>query len=225
MSQVKLMTRLFPEGEPLSVKIIETDTSVEMGMPQYDLEFEFQYQTTWILATTILVDDDDKLMVVGLHAHRAQHPQEYDNRFTLIGKHLVHYAMLITMSLTAALVLTSLFLCLADPVLRRKWLWATFILVGFGQTTVNWTTGAWSMVLPVSVIMPCVGTFWPGVDLAHLSFYWRVSVGSDDVGTMSPSPYGPIWLYCSVPVGALAYLARRRKASGTTNEPVPAHLK
>lgn len=67
--------------------------------------------------------------------------------------------------------------------IARKWPWMIFILLGVGKVAVNWTTGEWQ-VMPLAVQL------------------FSVSALSDS--------YGPWELAVSFPLGAIAFLARRR---------------
>jgi drug/metabolite transporter (DMT)-like permease len=108
---------------------------------------------------------------------------ESKNRFTLVGKSTIQYAVLVTAIAAVLITIYSLIVCAKTKLSRRKWLWVLFILVGFGKIAVNWATGEWG-VAPFSVQLFSASAFAP--------------------------LYGPWTIAASIPVGAIAFLIYKR---------------
>jgi hypothetical protein len=81
-------------------------------------------------------------------------------------------------------IVVSTIVCIRTPIPRRKWLWIIFILVGFGQFELNWTTGDARLKL--------------GIQLLGAAATWL-------------GPYAPMILSVSLPVGAAVFWMRRKK--------------
>jgi hypothetical protein len=81
-------------------------------------------------------------------------------------------------------MLGTLVLVLRTAVPRRRWLWAIAVLIGIGKLSFNWSTGQVSVgLLQVTLL------------------------GS---GFVKPAPFGLLTLMTSLPVGAIAFLWKRR---------------
>ena len=87
------------------------------------------------------------------------------------------------------ITLYALVLCVKTKPLKRKWLWILFILVGFGQFVINWSTGEFQ-------IAPLALQLFSASALA--------------------SPYGPWIIAVSLPIGAALFIDRRRKLLART---------
>ncbi|KRE88898.1 hypothetical protein ASG87_09545 [Frateuria sp. Soil773] len=143
----------------------------------------------------LLVRQDGKLLIEGLHANRLAEPLEASHALTLKGKSAAHWLMALLTCAEALFCLYAFVLCLRTPIPRRKWLWALFTLVGVGTLQFNWVSGAFG-ILPLSV-----------------QFLFGVSAVS--------APYGPWILSVSIPLGAICFLARRRHWKAAATPPLP----
>jgi len=120
-----------------------------------------------------------------LHFQRLPDALDKLNAFVLRGKSLRHYLFLALAVAIPALVLVCLVLCLRAPLPRRKWLWVIFVSLGYGQFTMNWTTGEVGM-RPISLQL-------------------------FGAGAQAAGPYAPWFVSFSAPLGALVFLYRRRQ--------------
>jgi hypothetical protein len=82
------------------------------------------------------------------------------------------------------LIIAAVVLCIRTPVPKRKWLWILFILMGVVRFKLYWTDGNLSII--------------PGLQL--------LGAGYVRIGLL-----GPWFLSASLPIGAIAFLLRRRK--------------
>jgi hypothetical protein len=179
------MAGLFATGQPRSVKTVGAQTRTMGGVTTYSLTLEYQYPSTWLLANVVLQQKDGRTTVLGLHVVPEAQSLKQANRFTFDGKTPLHYVVLALAIAIPLFILYALVLCIRTPIARRKWLWILFIAVGVAQFSLNWTNGAWS-IQPLSLSL--LGT-----------------------GFMRSGPYAP-WIFTiALPVGAIVFLARRRK--------------
>ena len=121
------------------------------------------------------------LTIVGISANSLEKPLEKSG-FELEGKSAKHYVILAAAILFVLISLVALIICIVERGLRRKWAWILFIIFGFGQLTLNWSTGETSFSL-LSIHLFSAGTT---ADL-----------------------YGAWMLFVALPVGAVWYLVRR----------------
>src|SRR5262249_47184155 len=144
--------------------------------------FEFNFGGKWMLINVALKEQNGRKTVVGFHVDREPSSLEARNHFTPYGKNPGQYAVLVAMAVVIVLIIWALVSCIRTPIPRRKWLWILFVLLGFCDLTVNWTTGQY--------------TFQPLY--VHLL----------GVGAMA-APFGPWMLSVSLPLGAVIFLLRR----------------
>lgn len=106
------------------------------------------------------------------------------NRFTFAGKSLVHYLVFAACIAVPAFILVALVVCILSRI-RRKWLWISFILLGFMQFRFDWTSGQFE-VQPISFALFGASAF-------------------------RQSPYAPWVLGFAIPLGAIVFLIFRRR--------------
>ncbi len=64
-----------------------------------------------------------------------------ENSFSLWGKPFLNYVALFFAAIVILLIIDALIQLARSPRIRRRWLWTIFILFGFFQISLNWTTG------------------------------------------------------------------------------------
>ncbi len=137
----------FPPGEPRSMKAVGANTSTFNGVTHVSLSYEYQFDTSWLLAEVSMVEDGDKILIEGVHVNRTEHSLAQTNMFSLHDKGPAAWLML---GLVCVLPLFSLFafvLCLTTPMRGRKWPWAIFTLIGIATVRFNWLSGDFSTSL------------------------------------------------------------------------------
>ncbi|MHA6205211.1 hypothetical protein ACXU4B_12365 [Dyella soli] len=172
----------FPAGTPRSVKVVGVHTLTNASGTRYDLTFEYAFADGWALGHARLARTGDAVLVEGLHVQRLAQPLEQVNAFTLIGKGPLHWIVLLLCIAIPAFCIYAFVLCLRTPIVRRKWLWALFTLLGLITVHFNWTSGEF--------------------DFQLLSCQLLGASGLAD-------PYGPMILGMSLPLGAIWFLACR----------------
>ena len=82
-------------------------------------------------------------------------------------------------------VLYTFILAIRSPAPGMKWVWAIFVLVGVGLFGFTWTTGILS-IIPLSI------------ELFRSGF-------------SRPTPFDPLVITTTIPIGAIVYLIQRRE--------------
>jgi hypothetical protein len=178
------MAQSVPAGEPSSVKLVGVQKLATSAGTTLNTTFEYGFGEKWFLINVVIKDSKSEKTLVGLNVVPQLESLEAQNKFTFSGKSWLQYAVLIGGVLAIVLTLYALVACVRTKLLRRKWLWILFILVGFGKFTINWVTGQW-MFTPLAVQVLSVSTF--------------------------AEFYGPWTISISAPVGAVAFLIFLRK--------------
>jgi hypothetical protein len=188
--QLVKMAEAFPPGAPLSVKMVgyrRTETP-EVVTDSMTLEYEFPQK--WLIADVTTETRDGDALISGIHVAQRPEPLEALNRFTLRGKGVAQYAMLLLWLMAISLTLFAFVLCIRTRIEKWKWLWLIFILLGVGQVAINWTTNESSFRLFYLQMPP---------SMAFAAFY------------------GPWILSVSLPLGAIVFLAKRNSLSGSAS--------
>jgi hypothetical protein len=177
------MSALVPNQEPISTKLVGAQTFHTSDAKTVNTTFEYNFGDKWLLANVAVRDRQGTKTIVGFNVNPMTESLESKNRFTLVGKSTIQYAVLVTAIAAVLITIYSLIVCAKTKLSRRKWLWVLFILVGFGKIAVNWATGEWG-VAPFSVQLFSASAFAP--------------------------LYGPWTIAASIPVGAIAFLIYKR---------------
>ncbi|MBD8873471.1 hypothetical protein [Rhodanobacter sp. DHB23] len=186
----------FPAGQPVSVKTVGFNENTLLAHGESssttNLTFEYQFNDAWVVATVVLAKKGDALTIEGLHAERLAESLETRNAFTFQARGAAHWLMLLWVIANTALCLCAFVLCLRTRIARRKWLWALFTLVGVSTLRFDWSNG-------------------------HFAFQ-PLSVQLFGASAMA-QPYGPWILGASIPLGAIWFLAVRRRLAAASVPP------
>jgi hypothetical protein len=185
------MAAFFPPTPPRSVTVVGLNTTAFMGNKdtarRVTVSLQYEFENQWLLANTTwreTASGDKIIEAIGVQP-LAKSLQEI-NSFELKGKGIAHYAILVLAIALPLFCVGVLIVCIRTPMPRkRKILWCLGILVGFGQISFNWTSGAIS-VNPLSF---------------HLLAAAWVRAG----------PIAPYVISVSVPVFAILFLWRRHQ--------------
>lgn len=196
------MSGLVPAGTPRSMQVVGAYTMRSAAATTYQLTYEYEYPTGWLVAAVLLERRDDKLRVQGINFVPRTQSMASENGFTLAGKGPLHYVVLVLAVVIPLFVIYALVLCFRTRFRKRKWLWVLFVGVGLMQFNFNWATGAWSLQ-PISFLL----------------------LG---LGVMKSGPVAPWVVTLGVPFGAIIFLIRRRElqrlaaeAAKATPAPLP----
>lgn len=178
------MAAEIPAGEPLSIKLVGAQIHSWNDATLTNLTYEYEYPGKWLIINVATQKNAVGIQVVGFRVvPNAQSLAEL-NQFTLWGKSVIQYVVLLLAIVVPLFSLYALVLCVRTPFKGRKWHWVLFIILGVGQLAVNWTTGEWQLRV-FSLQLFGASAFAP--------------------------PHGP-WIFsASLPLGALLFLRRRSK--------------
>jgi hypothetical protein len=121
------MAVLFPAGNPTDVKLIGLSYNVfagpKAGYATTSVTFEYEFPRTWLAASVVLRNEQDKLTIAGIHVRTLPDSLEHMNKFSLHGKGLANYLVLAACVTVPVFILVSLLACFRTPIPKRKWLW------------------------------------------------------------------------------------------------------
>lgn len=192
-AKLEQMAALFPTETPREIRIVGAQTNTVNDTTTVTLLFEYEYSNTWLLADVVLQKTDSGPLVKGVHVQPRNESLAQTNRFTLNGKSLVHYGILAGAIIVPLVMLWAGVLAFRTPIPKRKWLWILFILTGFIQVSLDWTTGR--------------------LNVNPLSFQFL------GAGFMKSGAYAPVIIITSVPLGAIVFLLRRKKWLAQPGDP------
>lgn len=171
-------------GEPLSLELVGCNVNSSPETRRSYLTYQYQFTNSWVLAALVIDTTDSRKMVSGLHVNPIPKSVGELNAFTLSGKGIQHYVLLLLAIAVPIFIIWTLVLC-ARTKIRKKWLWIIFILAGIAKLNLNWTTGEIGLQ-PIAFLIP-------GAAMAKMGLY------------------APWILTVSFPLGAILFLIKRRK--------------
>ena len=159
----------------------------------YFFTYEYEFEQKWLLVYVGLrKPSSESPKIVQFAVYQVDRSLKETHKFTLQGIKWIHYFFLIFCVACPLFILATLIACIRTKLKKRKWLWIIFILVGFVQFSLNWTTGQ----------------DW----IKFLQFQFL------GAGFVRTSVYSPWILSFSIPVGAILFWVRRKKIR---KEPTP----
>lgn len=177
-------------AEPVAWNFVKTASSESGGGSSRlaNVAIEYTYLgPKWVVASASLSGEPGSFRIVSFNIEPIPAPLSEMNAFTLKGKGAVHYLFVLLPLVACAVSVYAFVRCLRTKGLKRKWLWALFTLVGFAAFSMNWSTGAVS------------------VNALYFSLF---SAACARQGWL-----GPWAVTFSIPVGALIFLWKHRKAA------------
>ena len=187
------MADLFP-SKPISIKPVDASVVRSRDSSITSITLEYEFARGWLLAQLVIQTRDGIKTISGFHITPIAESVEVMNEFTFADKGISQYAGLILAIFVSIFALYEFVLCIRTKMGKEKWLWAILILIGAGRLTLNWTTGQWFFT-PLAVQAPPVMMF----------------------GT----PYGPWMVHITAPLGAIAFLLRRKNlAAKVASSPI-----
>ena len=201
--KLEQLANLFPDEKVKNVVIIGSHTYSDKNLRRYDLSFLYEFPSKCLFVNVRLEKNGDILVVKGVNIRHLLSSPDITNQFTFQGKGVINYIFLILSILVGLFTIFAFVLCIKTPIPKRKWFWLIFILPGFIQFTLNWTTGS------LNVNPFCVQLLGSGFITGGL--------------------LGPWFIMTSVPLGAILFMLKRRKwltppvkpESGGTPEETP----
>lgn len=177
------MADLIPVEEPINIKLIGAQQHHSADQDSINLTYEYAYASQWLIMNITLKQQNNLTNIIGLKVVPQTISIEEKFKFSLAEKSALQYLILALAIIAPLLVLTALVICIRMKLRGRKWPWIVFILFGFGQLSVNWSSGDFAF----SVLA-----------LQTLS------------ASAFAAPYGPWIITVSLPLGAICFLAFRK---------------
>jgi hypothetical protein len=181
------MQAVVDHGAPQSSEVIACFTnyfsSAGKSTKQVDLTYQIHFTNAWTLVDVVVRSSNEGRCVSGAHFNALPTSLEFLNRFTVENKTPIHLVFLVACIAVPLLIIVTVVVCLFSRV-RRRWLWIIFILLGFGQFQLNWSSGQTGF-RPISFLLLGASFFRAGL-------------------------YAPIVFSVGVPVGAIVFLLLRR---------------
>jgi len=188
------MASFFPSN-PISTKTVDARVARSRDSSSTSITLEYEFARSWLLVQLIIQTRDGVKTISGFHVTPIAESIEVMNGFTFADKGISQYAGLVLAIFVSIFALYEFVLCIRAKMGREKWLWAILILIGAGcRLTLNWTTGQWSFT-PLSIQAPPIMMFC--------------------------TPYGPWMVQITAPLGAIAFLLRRKSlAAKVSSSPI-----
>jgi hypothetical protein len=174
-----------------------------------NLSYEWSSPTAWYEGNLAWQEIGNTKTVYGLHISPLTAPLEKIHAFSLSHKGIGHWFFLLVCIVNPILILWALIACIRTKIPKRKWLWILFIIVGFFQFTMEWTSGELSGFIYKSA---------DGFKINPISFQLFGS------GFNRATDYSPWLVTISLPLGALIFLPRRKKFENKINPKIASTL-
>lgn len=178
------MATMLPDNAPSSVKVVGYQAVFTPDSRTTSITMEYEFPDKWLLAEIVTRKSGEAVTVIGFHLTPMEDSLEHVNRFALAGKGRAQYTIFALAVLAPLFSVYALVLCIRTKMGKTKWLWLVLVLLGIGKLVVNWTTGQ-VFFTPMAFQLPPAG--------ANAVFY------------------GPWQVYVSLPVGAIVFVALRKK--------------
>lgn len=183
-ARLEEIASFFPQEEPKDITVVGWHVLNSPNMQRADLTLQYEFSNKWLLTNIFLQKSGDTFLVNGINVKPLSDSLENINSFTFQDKGISNYIVLISAIVIPLFIVGVLILCIKTPIPKRKWLWILFVLLGFVQITLNWTTG----------------------DINVTPLYFQI-LGAGFWKT----PYGPMLISISLPLGAIVFLLKRKQ--------------
>ena len=199
--QLNKLHAILDHGEPLNIELIAAHSQFfsagTASKQSVQLTYQVQFRDAWVVAAVEIQQDAVGRRIVNTRFDPIPDSLQALNRLTFQGKSIVHYVVFAFAIAIPLFIITTVVVCVRSRV-RRRWLWIIFVLLGFGQLQLNWTTGEWAL-RPLSFLLPGAAAFRAGF-------------------------YGPWTISIALPVGAIVFLICRRRLRRKDEPPPLPHV-
>ena len=148
----KVRPAVAPAKGPMSIQDVVVLTQGESAVKSFT--FESGSGSNWALTEVVLRGPPGALQLAGFRVLPTTSQPSRLNDFSISRRGLLGYLWLFAMGVCAALCISAVILIWRRPWLKRRWLWTLGSLLGFGGLALNWSTGAWTILL-VNVSLLC----------------------------------------------------------------------
>ena len=195
-----LLDPMVPLTKPLHQKFVEVSEQLKVAgvdevhlvrhtriksMIGENIKAQFTYEikagTGYYVSNIAVGSEKGKMVIQGMYIEPIPGPLSEINAFTLKGKSIRHYAMLIFVIGIPLFVLYTLYLCY-NSTWYMKWVWIASMIPGIGNISLNWTSGklALNIVSISSVWAPAFRDGQSGawyltfaIPIISLAFYYK----------------------------------------------------
>lgn len=183
-TRLQVEAGMIPDQPPQQTRLVSAETVARGEARETRVLREYLYpDRLLVVSTSVVAQAGHTPIVLSFNIQPFPRAALAAGRFNLRHKSSIQYFLLGLAVAIPLLLVWALAALARDRAAKWKWLWTLFILVGFAQLSVNWTTGA-LLFQPFSLLL------------------LGASVGR---GPLDVSP----WVVTvSLPLGALVYLAR-----------------
>lgn len=190
------IVQAFKGGELKSIELVAAKQFFRYGMDgserHVNLEYEMELSTGWFYGNVAIGLGGEKGRVIGAQFNQTPKALSEMNSFGYVDwmdRPVTHLFFLLLCVVPPIVCMTAFIKCLRSRI-KRKWLWAIFVLFGLGAINLNWTTGVY-MIQPAYIVFLGSGMIKDGI----------------------AAP----WIFTlSLPVGAFAFLILRGKLTKTS---------
>lgn len=175
-----------PGGTPTAVRLLQAQRNAVFGGDggkTSSLTYLYSFPHQALVVNVVFDRSGPAPTIAGIHLLPVDPQQAARNRFFAPGKAPAQWLMLAAAVLSPLLMVAAAVIALRTRALEARWLWAILAFAGVGAVWMNWTTGE-------------TGVRWLAVNLVGVSV------------TRALPPLTPWVLHVTLPLGALAVLAR-----------------
>jgi hypothetical protein len=194
--QVQRLSTFFPKEAATRMRLLgfHMNNNVGQETKTTSITYELNYPSANFIATVTLRQvGGGPIRARGFNLQSLAAPFDVMNAVTFAGKGPVHYLFPVLMAAAALVTIAASAVWVRRrKTLYRRWWWLLGIFLGAFKITLNWTTGE------VNVQALTVQLF-----------------------SLGYAQDGPLLLFLSLPVGAIAFLILQRRAAGPVAPPLP----
>ncbi len=181
------MANLFPVDKPVSIAttgIYHTTKTTNGSPPTTNITLEYEYPDRWIEVAVFLKESNGDHTILGFHVQKTEESLKKKYAFNWYSRNMADYLFLAIACAISIITVMALISCVRSADVKRKWLWIPFILVGFVLVSLDWTD-----------------------DIVRIDF---LTYHLPNAGLGRTSPYAPMKVFASIPLGAIIFLLRRK---------------
>lgn len=145
------LRQLLPTGDAAAKKLIGYSQvhAANQGSSEHRLTYEYHWPVQVALIDLLYSQaaPGAKFVLEGVNARVATREELSANDFHLLGKPIGHYAMLLAIIASPALMIFAFVAAVRTPGLKRRWLWCLASLLTVCQYRLDWANGASEFVL------------------------------------------------------------------------------
>ncbi|UDF04145.1 hypothetical protein [Asticcacaulis sp. AND118] len=182
-----IMERVYlylPQEAPRNIQPVGYMVREMSGKRFVFVALEYEFSDRWIIATITVEPTSGKQAVAGFNINTYTSSLFERTQFRLDGQSVEHYALLGLAVINLIFCAVTLFICIAAPRVRWRFVWIAVILLGVGLMSFNWLEGRMALNLLSANLPP---------------------------SRFSLALYQPLIILLSIPLGAILFWMNFRK--------------